>query len=153
MKKILILLVIILLAFFGYQVYLRNAPKKEEEKPYVFDDNYVLSVSFDDNLVSKLIKKTYYIYNNERAVLKVETSDRGTKEHLDTTYTELKITDKNFNLDDIIYKLDYAETAEIASVYRYVYYVKKSDKIYRLSRGNDINKEILTLFGEETTEE
>ena len=56
MKKILILLIIILVSYWGYQVYLRNKPEEVPEEPYVLDEDYMFSISFEDNLSISLLE-------------------------------------------------------------------------------------------------
>ena len=148
MKKILILLVVILIVYFGYQVYLRNRPPVEEEPPFVFDENYVMSVTFDDDLVSKTVVKTYYIYDNTKAVLEIKSNDRQTGEALETEYKEVKITDSNFDVNDIITKLPDQETSSIVSIYRFKFFVKATGKTYNLSSSNNITNSILVMFDE-----
>lgn len=149
MKKILVLLAIILIAYFGYKVYLRNAPEKEEETPFVLDENYVLSITFSDDVVTKLIEKTYYIYNNEKAILMTKSFDRNTKKELDVTYKDVEIKDESFNVADVIKKLSSTDSGDISEIYRYKYSVKKTGATYMLSKMNQINHKILVMFGEE----
>ncbi len=149
MKKILVLLAIILIAYFGYQVYLRNAPEKEEEAPFVLDENYVLSISFEDDLVTKLVEKTYYVYNNTKVVLMTKTSDRNTNKDLGTTYKDIEIKEGNLNLTDLVKQLEKADSGNVSNVYRYKYFVKKTGKTYMLTRQEPINYKMLVLLGEE----
>lgn len=135
MKKIFIFLIVILLAYFAYLVYERNKPEEVVEPPYVLDPDYKITFSYDDDLVSKLVKYTYFLYDNTKAVLKVSTADRTTGRLISEEFTEITITDPDFNLNSILSYVN-QDNQDLDSFYSYVVYIKDINKSYRLSKNN-----------------
>ncbi len=150
MKKIFVLLIVILVAYWGYQVYLRNKPNDIPEEPYVLDENYLFYVSFDDNEVSKLINKTYYVYDDTKVILETKYTDRATGKYIETTYKDITISDSSFSANYTLSTLSSKITDEIPGIYRYKLYVKSTNKTVNLMKADKDLEKFLIILGDDS---
>ncbi|MBR1884618.1 MAG: hypothetical protein IJ809_06845 [Clostridia bacterium] len=137
MKKIIVVIVIALACWYGFEVYKRNNPEPVKEE-LLFDENYIFSFSFSDNVVSQMIYKTYYFYSNEKAICESVYIDRSTGETLKTDYENIVINDEDFSIDKILELLELPNDNSLSTLYSHKIYVKNTNKSYMIARNSDI---------------
>lgn len=135
MKKILVVLVLILLVYFGFTIFGGN--KKSEIVDYKLDSNYVFSFSFTDSTITQIVKRTYYVYSNEKAVEEVKTIDRSSGNIIKTAYNDVKIDTTVFNINDVFKSLG-MDSVSLQGVFSYELYRKDTDKTYMLAANDSL---------------
>lgn len=139
MKKVLVILILVLLVYFGFTIFGGN--KQEKANDYKLDSNYVFSFSFSDSTISQIVNRTYYVYSNEKAVEEVKTVDRSTGNVIKTQYNDVAIDTTVFNINDVFKSLP-MDSVSLQGVFSYELYRKDTDKTYMLAANESLSQYI-----------